>query len=120
MPGSRAAPVLAALALAAGCGGDDERSIADIKACLEEETGEQVTGGAFTPAPDDDDAPDRGELITRGAFIAFYSSAERADELAGGVRDNAEESGTEVERYDDITVVYLPGADREPIEGCLD
>jgi hypothetical protein len=68
---------------------------------------------------DDTDAPDRGELITRGAVVAFYSSADRADALEAEVRERAKESGTEVARHGDVTVVYLPNADPEAIDECV-
>ena len=118
------APVVLMVALVAGClaacGGDDTpTSITAGRKCLEGQKF-KVLGGAMKPAPDDDDAPDRGELITRGAFIAFYSSSDRADELAGGVRENAKQTAGKVARYDDVTVVYLSNAPRDTIEGCLD
>ena len=101
------------------CGGDDgPTSIAAVERCLEQE-GLRTLGGAHTPDPDDTDAPDRGELITKGAFIAFYSTAKRADELADGVRENSGGINGRVERHGDVTVVYLPGADRDAVERCV-
>lgn len=93
-------------------------SIASVKQCLLAK-GLQVTGGEHTPIEGDTDGPDRGELITRGAFVAFYSSVRRADELADAVRENSQRTGGEVGRYGDVTVVYLQNAKRETIEGCL-
>ena len=102
----------------AACGQGDERtSMATVQKCLEDE-GLQVR--AAKPGPGDDDAPDRGELITRGAFIAFYSSSERAEELADAVRGNADRVHGDVARYDDVTVLYLPNAERDPIENCVE
>jgi hypothetical protein len=100
------------------CGDSDEpTSIASVRQCLEDE-GLKVR--AAMPGPDDDDAPDRGELVTSGAFVAFYSSSDRAEELAAGVRENAGEARGEVARFDDVTVVYLPNAKRETIENCVE
>jgi hypothetical protein len=92
-------------------------SIAAVQKCLEDE-GLEVR--AARPGPDDEDAPDRGELITNGAFVAFYSSSHHAEEAAAGVRESAERARGEVARYDDVTVVYLPNAKRETIENCIE
>jgi hypothetical protein len=101
------------------CGQSEEpTSIAAVQKCLRDQ-GLDVLGPA-KPGPDDDDAPDRGELITTGAFVAFYSSSDRAEELAAGVRKNAEQARGEVARYDDVTVVYLPNAKRDTIESCVE
>jgi hypothetical protein len=100
------------------CGQSEEpTSIASVQKCLEDE-GLKVRAGM--PGPDDDDAPDRGELVTSGAFVAFYSSSGRAEELAGGVRKNAVQARGEVARYDDVTVLYLPNAKRDTIENCVE
>jgi hypothetical protein len=63
-------PVLACIALVGSVGwfgacgqGDEATSIAAVKKCLEEE-GLDVR--AAKAEPDDDDAPDRGELIATG------------------------------------------------------
>lgn len=100
------------------CGHSEEpTSIASVQKCLEDE-GLEVR--AAMPGPDDDDAPDSGELVTSGAFVAFYSSSDRAEELAAGVRKNAEQARGEVVRYDDVTVLYLPNAKRDTIENCVE
>jgi hypothetical protein len=100
------------------CGqGEGPTSIASVQECLEHE-GLEVR--AAMPGPDDDDAPDRGELITSGAFVAFYSSSDRAEDLAAEVRENAERAHGEVARFDDVTVVYLPNARRETVENCIE
>jgi hypothetical protein len=93
------------------------RRIASVKQCLEDE-GFQVR--AAMPGPDDHDAPDRGELVTSGAFVAFYSSSDRAEQLVPEVRGNAEQARGEVARFEDVTVVYLPNAKRETIENCVE
>jgi hypothetical protein len=95
---------------------EEPRSIRAVQKCLEDE-GLEVLGGK--PGPDDEDAPDRGELITRGAFVAFYSSSDRAEELAAEVRQEAKQHG-EVARYDDVTILYLRNANRETIENCIE
>jgi hypothetical protein len=101
-----------------GCGqGEQTTAIAAVQECLEDE-GLEVR--AASPGPDDEDAPDRGELITAGAFVAFYSSADRAEELAAGVRSNAGHARGEVARYGDVTVLYLADARRDTIENCVE
>jgi hypothetical protein len=110
-----------ALALAlvfCGCGSDEPPSIAAVKACLED-NGLRVTGGASPRAAGDDDAPDRGELITDGAFIGFYSSKELADKLAAGVEEGAKETAAAVERKGSVTVVYIDTTSKDEIEPCL-
>ncbi len=92
--------------------------MAAVKKCLED-NGVGTLGGAQRPNAEDTDAPDRGELITQGAFIAFYSSPKRADELEGGVRQTSKEAGTDVVRHGDVTVVYLANAGRDKVEACL-
>lgn len=96
---------------------EEPRSIASVQKCLEDE-GLEVR--AAMPGPDDDDAPERGELITSGAFVAFYSSSDRAEELAAGVRKSAEQARGEVTRYGAVTVLYLPNAKRDTIENCVE
>lgn len=96
---------------------EEPRSIASVQKCLEDE-GLEVR--ATMPGPDDDDAPERGELVTSGAFVAFYSSSDRAEELAAGVRKSAEQARGEVARYGDVTVLYLPNAKRDTIENCVE
>jgi hypothetical protein len=116
--------VFAGMAVTAGvgwlgaCGQSDEpTAIAKVQECLEDEGMEVLVA---RPQPDDDDAPDRGELITTGAFVAFYSSSDRAEELAAEVRENAERARGDVARYGDVTVLYLPDAKRDTIENCLE
>lgn len=107
----------------AGCGEDRSstgtpRTLTAVRSCLEGK-GLKVTGGPAELATDDTDAPDRGELITAGAFIAFYSSAKVADDLAGGVRANTKAFNGTVERHDDVTVVYTDMAAKDTISVCL-
>jgi hypothetical protein len=116
--------VFAGMAVTAGvgwlgaCGQSDEpTAIAEVQKCLED-AGMEVR--AAQPEPGDDDAPDRGELVTTGAFVAFYSSSDRAEELAAEVRENAEQARGDVARYGDVTVLYLPDAKRDTIENCLE
>jgi hypothetical protein len=100
------------------CGQREEpTSMAVVQKCLEDE-GLRVR--AAKPARGDDDAPDRGELITSGAFVAFYSSSDRAEELAAAVRESAEQARGEVARYDEVTVLYLPNSERHTIENCVE
>jgi hypothetical protein len=99
------------------CGQRDEpTSIASVKQCLEDE-GLEVR--AAIPGPDDDDAPDRGELVTSGAFVAFYSSSDRAEQLAPEVRENADQARGEVARFDDRRPLAEceAGDDRGPRRG---
>jgi hypothetical protein len=92
-------------------------AVTAVERCLED-AGLEVR--AAKPGADDEDAPDRGELMTAGAFVAFYSSADRAEELAAEVRRAAAQARAEVARYDDVTVVYLPNAKRDTIENCVE
>ena len=115
--------VFAAISVIAGvgwlgaCGQSEEpTAIGEVQKCLEDEGMEVL---AARPEPDDADAPDRGELVTTGAFVAFYSSSDHAEELAPEVRKNAGQARGEVVRYGDVTVLYLPGAKRDKIENCL-
>jgi hypothetical protein len=112
--------LIAGMAVALGvgaCGESDEpTAIAEVRECLED-AGMEVLEAH--PEPDDDDAPDRGELLTTGAFLGFYSSSDRADELAVAVRENVPARG-DVARYGDVTVLYLPEAERDTIENCVE
>lgn len=111
--------VIGSVGLLGACGQSKEpTSIATVQKCLRDEGLDVV--GPVKPGPDDDDAPDRGELIATGAFLAFYSSADRAEELAAGVRENVENGRGEVARYGDVTVLYLPNAKRDTIENCVE
>jgi hypothetical protein len=103
-----------------GCGGDDTkpRSIGAVKTCLRDE-GLRVIGGPSAPAPDDTNAPDRGELITTGAFIAFYSSEQVAERLSKGVKANAAGKRLTVDRKGAVTVLYIDTRSRGQIEACL-
>jgi hypothetical protein len=121
-----AGPVLLLLFCTAGCGDNHTRraSVAaeptSVKQCLVK-AGLRVTGGAARPIPGDDDAPDRGELITSGTFIAFYSSSTRAAKLAPAVRARARHYHGTVSRRGAITVLYLRtrnGIQRR-VEACL-
>jgi hypothetical protein len=93
-------------------------SIAGVKKCLEAQSLE-VIGGEGAPSPGDTDAPDRGELVTRGAFIAFYSSEALADKLAGGVESSAKGAGGNFKRYGPVTVVFTDTSSQDEIETCL-
>jgi hypothetical protein len=102
-----------------GACGDSDRptAITAVEKCLED-AGLEVR--AAKPGPADEDAPDRGELITARALIGFYSSADRAEELAAGVRRSAGRARGEVVRHHDVTVLYLPNAKRDTIEDCVE
>jgi hypothetical protein len=115
--------VLALLAAVLGCGGTEPpsaapRDVAAVKSCLESK-GLEVVGGAFKPAPGDADAPDRGQLITRGALIGFYSSAELAEQRAEAVRRNARRMNGTLERHGDAGVIYLDNSARPAVTSCL-
>jgi hypothetical protein len=127
----RAALLAAALALPAGCGADEPEdrpspSVTAVKRCLEK-AGLTVEGGAFGSArPDDEDAPDVGELVVPGAFLAFYSTEALADRLAPGIRKNAERLDGDLRRHGKITVLFVStegfattGDQRVRIEGCV-
>jgi hypothetical protein len=107
-----------------GCGGKDHSTVAaqpgprSVKQCLEAK-GLKVTGGPGKPLPGDTDAPDRGELITAGAFIAFYSSPARAEKLAPKIRANARRLQATVARRGAISVLYLHRGAQKQIEACL-
>lgn len=97
----------------AGCGSTgppSNPSVAEVKGCLIE-GGLQVRGGEFKPHPDDDNAPDVGQLVMpNGTFIAFYSSEARANRFAASLRKNAERLGGTTTRHGTITVLYTKGA----------
>jgi hypothetical protein len=100
------------------CGQSEEpTTLASVQKCLEDE-GLEVR--AAMPRPGDDDAPDRGQLITNGAFVAFYSSSDRAERPAAEIRKRAEQVRGEVARYDEVSVLYLPNAKRDTIDNCVD
>ena len=108
-----------------GCGGNATPSVEDVRSCLEEKrvivTGKPAQNAPATAqnASGDDDAPDRGELLAPGAFIAFYSSPELADKRAAGIRTNAKRIKATVERKGDVTIVYLDTRSKDEIESCL-
>jgi hypothetical protein len=104
--------------LLAGCGSDAPPSVEAVTTCLKEKR-VPVTGGPAEPAPGDDDAPDRGELIVPGAFIAFYSTEEVADKLAAGVEANAKRIKATVERRGTVTVIFTDTRSRDEIDSCL-
>jgi hypothetical protein len=103
-----------------GCGGGDAKppSIGAVKTCLHDK-GLRVIGGPGAPAPDDTNAPDRGELITTGAFIAFYSSEQVAERLSKGVKANAAGKSLTVDRRGAVTIVYISTQSKDKIEACL-
>jgi hypothetical protein len=123
----RAGALLAAVLVAglAGCGGGQAKNptVEQVKACLHD-AGLGAQGGATTPLPGDDNAPDVGEIVVppSGVFIAFYSSAARAARLAKSIAANGELS-----RHGGITVLYshaaglppLAPSDRKKIEACV-
>jgi hypothetical protein len=112
------AAAIAGLGWLGGCGDSQQpTAIAAVKKCLRDE-GFGVR--AARAGRDDEDAPDRGELITAGALLGFYSSAERAEELAAEVRRDAGQARGDVVRYGEVTVVYLPDAKRDTIEDCVE
>jgi hypothetical protein len=115
--------VLATAVAAAGCGSGASTSVTrhsmtSVRSCLDDR-GIEVRGGA-TPDPSQDrNAPDVGELVTRGAFVAFYSTKGKADARAAEVRANVARAGGKTERYGDVTVGYFTGSARDEVIPCL-
>jgi hypothetical protein len=113
-----------------GRGWDHGRPVGSLRSKRQPREGDAYPAGpsqdkglevrAAMPGPGHEEALDRGELVTAGALIAFYSSADWAEELAAAVRRNARQARGEVARYDDVTVVYLTNAKRETIENCVE
>ena len=65
-------------------------------------------------------SPD-GELITGGAFIAFYTDPRKAQRLEPEVRQNARRFGGQVVRHGAVTVLWIhPPASglRGAVSGC--
>jgi hypothetical protein len=92
--------------------------ITAARACLTRK-GLRVTGGAVFPQQGPS-SPD-GELITRGAFIAFYTDSRKAQRLEPEVRQNARRFGGQVVRNGAVTVLWIhPPASglRNAVSGC--
>jgi hypothetical protein len=97
------------------------RNPAFVKNCLTL-AGLPVQGGAAEHLPGDTDGPDVGEIITSGAFIAFYSSSALANRRAREIARNGE-----VSRHGKVTVLYVHAPDfpsatdaqRAAIESCV-
>jgi hypothetical protein len=78
-----------------------------------------VTGGPVFPQQGPN-SPD-GELITTGAFIAFYTHAHKAQRLEPGIKQNARRFGGQVVRHGAVTVLWIhPPASglRNALSGC--
>jgi hypothetical protein len=107
-----------------GCGGADHGTVVtqsrptSVKRCLEAK-GLKVTGGPGRPIAGDTDAPDRGELITEGAFIGFYSSQARAQKLAPKLQASAARHGGTLARRGNVSVLYLNREAHREIDACL-
>jgi hypothetical protein len=105
--------LVAALVVAAGCGGGDDRpSREEARRCLSQ-AGLHVVGGE--PEPGDTDAPD-AELIAndvRGGrgmvFIAYYDDEGRAERLEPSLRRNARRFDGFVERHGTLTLLWVRG-----------
>ena len=65
----------------------------------------RVTGGPVLPQQGPS-SPD-GELITGGAFIAFYTDPRKAQRLEAAVKQNARRFGGQVVRNDAVTVLWI-------------
>ncbi len=92
--------------------------IAADRTCLTSK-GLRVTGGPVFPQQGPD-TPD-GELITNGAFIAFYTDQRKAERLEPEVRQNARRFGGHVVRKGAVTVSWIgPPASglRNAVSGC--
>jgi hypothetical protein len=92
--------------------------IAVARACLTR-NGLRVTGGPVFPQQGPS-SPD-GELITRGALIAFYTGSRKAQQLEPEVRQNARRFGGQVVRHGAVTVLWIhPPASslRNAVSGC--
>jgi hypothetical protein len=92
--------------------------IAAVKTCLTNK-GLRVGGGPIVPQQ----APNTpaGELITKGAFIAFYTDQLKAERLEPQVRQNAKRFGGQVVRNGAVTVLWIhPPASglRDAVSGC--
>jgi hypothetical protein len=114
--------VLATAIAAAGCGATNttatKHSMNKVRACLDDR-GLEVRGGATPDPSQDPNAPDVGELVTRGAFVAFYSTTGKADARAGEVRANVDRAGGKTERYGDVTVAFFTDAARDEVITCV-
>jgi hypothetical protein len=78
-----------------------------------------VTGGPVLPQQGQN-TPD-GELITNGAFIAFYTDQRKAERLEPEVRQNARRFGGEVVRKGAVTVLWIrppASALHNAVSGC--
>ena len=92
--------------------------IAVARACLTSK-GLRATGGPVFPEQGPG-SPD-GELITGGAFIAFYTDPRKAQRLEPEVRQNAIRFGGQVVRHGAVTVLWIhPPASglRGAVSGC--
>jgi hypothetical protein len=78
--------------------------IAKDRACLTSK-GLHVTGGPVFPRQGPNSAD--GELITDGAFIAFYTDQRKAARLEPEVEHNARRSGGQVARKGAATVLWI-------------
>jgi hypothetical protein len=78
-----------------------------------------VIGGPVFPQQGPS-SPD-GELITRGALIAFYADSRKAQRLEPQVRQNARHFGGQVVGHRAVTVLWIhPPASglRNVVSGC--
>jgi hypothetical protein len=91
--------------------------IALVRTCLTNK-GLHVGGGpVFGQGPN---SPD-GELITEGAFIAFYTDQHKAERLEPQVKQNAKRFGGQVVRNGAVSVLWIhPPASglRDAVSGC--
>ena len=70
-----------------------------------------MTGGPVFPQQGPNSAD--GELITEGAFIAFYTNPHEAARLEPEVKQNAKRFGGQVDRNGAVTVLWIhPPASR--------
>lgn len=115
-----AAAILVCWFAGAGCG--DAPSLERAQACLVDERF-QVMGGESLPG--DLDAPE-AELIVAGreanALVGFHDDEGHAERLERQVAERARGAGARLERLEELTIVWLRGADGSEagrIRDCL-
>jgi hypothetical protein len=92
--------------------------ITAVRTCLTNK-GLRVGGGPIFPQQGPNTPA--GELITGGAFIAFYTDQLKAERLEPQVRQNAKRFGGQVVRNGAVTVLWIhPSASgsRDAVSGC--
>jgi hypothetical protein len=114
---------LATVVAVAGCGGTTssavtKHSMTKVRSCLDDR-GIEVRGGRTPDSSQDRNAPDVGELVMRGTFVAFYSSVAKAESRASQVRKAVADAGGTTKRQGDVTVAFFRGAYQDDVLDCL-